>query len=233
MKVHVNLLHPDEQRYQGLVSSRFIILASALTLASILLLVSGFALYGFFSKRQDLQWAREQWKKTELRYRTILALQQEQGRIKKVVDELNGWNHARLPMYDLLAELRKIVSPHPIQFTRLNVNSETMTIQPPPPTNPPPVKAQGEAQPVAGAAAPKPPTPIQAKRFHLLIAGRVLGAEGHTAVVEFNEQIQSNQRIGPWFEAVRLQGINRVTSGARRDEQYFNIEGTTPARKLE
>jgi hypothetical protein len=234
MKVHVNLLHPDEQRYQGLVSRRFILLSSVTTVTLVLVLVGGFALYGFFNKRQDLNWARMQWQKTEPRYKIILALQQEQSRIKTVVGELNGWNHARLPMHELLTEVQRTVAPHPIQFTRLNVSSEFVLIQPPTPTNTPPAEVAGEAQSaLVVKTAPKPPPPIHARRFHLAIAGRVLGAEGHTAVVEFNDQLQHNARIGPWFESVRLQGLNRAGGEARKNEQFFTIEGQTPVRRLE
>ncbi|TAN38160.1 MAG: hypothetical protein EPN23_03075 [Verrucomicrobia bacterium] len=235
MKVHVNLLHPDEQRYQGLVSLRFIFLASIVTLTAVVILVGSFALYSFFSKRQDLVWARDQWLKAEPLYKQTLALQQEQKRIKVVVDELNGWNHARLPLHQLLAELQRIVAPHPIQFSRLTITGERSLVQPPAVTNVP--KAEAKSEPAAGAkpaVPPKPPPAIPAWRFRITIAGRVFGEAGHTAVVAFNEQLQRDPHLVNIFESVHMQGLSKASRETQRgNEQVFTIEALTPLRKFE
>jgi len=238
MKVHVNLLHPDEQRYQGLVSLRFIFLASTITLAVVIILVGGFALYSFFSKRQDLLWARDQWKKTEPLYKQLLTLQQEQKRLKAVVNELDGWNHARLPTYTLLAELQRLVAPHPIQFSHVTVMGERGMVQPPAVTNAPKAEVKDESAGDGGVPAkstppPKPPPAIPAWRFRITIAGHVFGEEGHTAVVMFNEQLQRDSQLAATFDSVRLQGLSRASREVQRNEQVFTIEALTPFRKFE
>lgn len=238
MRLQVNLLHEGELRHQGLVGRRFIIMVSLATLVGVLMLVGVLAGYAYISQRQELKNERAQWAKTEPNYKRFTALQQEQGRIKTVVDEILGWNHARLPMYDLLLELQRMVAPYPIQFTRVTVDSEFTMIQPPAPSGSARIEvkeegAKEQSQPAAAPAPAKPPPATPARRFHIVITGRVVGEQGHKNVVAFDEQLQKSPKLADIFESVRLQGISRAAGESRHNEQNFTIECLTKIRKYE
>ena len=122
---------------------------------------------------------------------------------------------------------------------RVTVDSELVMVQPPVPKEK--VKLdEGDEEPKDSAAAPhalvkppaKPPA-TPARRFHVVITGRVSGEQGHTAVVAFDEDLQKKSPLAPVFETVRLQGISRVSGDNQRNEQNFTIECLTPLRKYE
>jgi hypothetical protein len=225
MNVHVNLLHDDERRYQGLVSRKFIILASAGTVVSILVLLGSLAGYSFFGERQEWSTLRTQWQQTEPRYKNYLSQQQGQGRVKAVVGELNGWNRGRLPLSAILLDVQRMVAPHPIQLTRITIMGESTFVQPPTPKVPP--AAATNAPPA------KPPPPIPARLWRVTIMGRVFGPQGHSDVVALTTQLQNAPGLADVWESVRLQNLTRATGSERRDEQNFTIEGLTKMRKCE
>ncbi len=225
MNVHVNLLHDDERRYQGLVSRKFIMLASVGTVAGVLGVLGSLAGYSFFGERQEWQTLQAQWQQTEPRYKNYLSQQQGQGRIKAVVGELNGWNRGRLTLSAFLLEVQRLVAPHPLQLTRVSIMGESTFVQPPTP----------RVSPAAATNAPpaKPPPPIPARLWRVSIMGRVYGPQGHSAVVALTTQLQHTPGLAEVWDSVRLQNLTRATGSERRDEQSFTIEGLTRMRKCE
>jgi hypothetical protein len=225
MNVHVNMLYEVERRYQGLVSRKFTFRALLGTLAAVLLLLGSLALYSFFGERQNWHALKTQWQQVEPHYKRYLLQQQGQGRVKNVAGELDGWNRGRLSMNAFLLDIQRVAAPYPIQFSRLNITSEGSLVQPPAP----------KVAPAAAANAPpaKPPPPIPARRWQVLITGRVFGPQGYGDVVAFVTKLQNAPGLAEEWESVRLQNLARATGSDRRDEQNFTIEGVTKLRKCE
>ena len=238
MNVHVNLLHDDERRYQGLVGRKFIVIAATSTGLALLLIVG--ALLGIYliSAQQELQELRTQWRKTDPQYKKFLVQQKGRDQVAAVLGELNGWGHGRLPMHAFLLEIQRSVAPYPVQLDRVTVSGEYTMIQPPPPKvavklEAAPVEAGGA--PVASTNAPPPPPPpaIPARRWHVVLSGRVFGDQGHTAVVELVTALQQSPPLADLWESVRLQNLSRAPGESHRGEQLFTIEGLTKQRKCE
>ena len=229
MNVHVNLLHEDEQRYQGLVSQKFIIRGSVVMVVGILLILGSLALYGYFGEYQERKTLETQWKQTEPLYRNYLSRQQGQGRVKTLVNELNGWNHGRLSLAAFMLDVQRVVAPFPIQFSRMTLMGETTFVQPPTP-KPPPMDASSVTN---APVALKPPPPIPARRWRVTITGRVYGPQGHSDVVTLANRLQNAPWLADVWDSVRLQNLTRSTAGEHRDEQNFTIEGLTKLRKCE
>lgn len=225
MNVHVNLLHVDERRYQGLVSRKFVMLVSVGTAASVLGILGALAVYSFFGERQEWKSLHAQWQQTEPRYKSYLSQQQGQGHVKTVVNELNGWNHGRLPQHEFLLNIQRAVAPYPIQLTRLQVIGESSLVQQPMPKTP--------AVAATNAPPAKPPPPIPARCWHVTITGRVFGPQGYTDVLAFVAQLQNTAGLAEVWESVRLQNLARPSDPEHRDEQNFTIEGLTKLRKCE
>jgi hypothetical protein len=231
MNVHINLLHDDERRYQGLVGQKFIIIATAATALALLLIVGGLFGYGLMSAQQELERLRIDWKQTDPRYKKFLMQQKVRDQVSAVLGELNGWTHGRLPMHTFLLEVQRVVAPYPVQLDRLTVAGEYSMVQPPPPKVV--VKFVEPAPVVSTNAPPPPPPPIPARRWHITLTGRVFGAQGHTAVVELAARLQQAPGLSNVWESVRLQNIGRVPGDGSRNEQLFTIEGLTKLRKCE
>jgi len=236
MNVHVNLLHDDERRYQGLVGRKFIAIAATTTGLALLLIVGGLLGFYLISAQQELQELRAQWRKTDPQYKKFLVQQKTRDQVAAVLGELNGWGHGRLPTHDFLVELQRVVAPYPVQLDRVTVSGEYTMIQPPPPKavvkldEAPPESA---GAPVAAAKAPPPPPAIPARRWHIVLTGRVFGDQGHTAVVELVTKLQQTPPLADLWESVRLQNLARAPGESHRAEQLFTIEGLTKQRKCE
>ena len=237
MNVHVNLLHEDERRYQGLVGRKFIAISATATGLALLLIVGGLLGYTLISAQQELQMLRTQWRQTEPQYKKFLVQQKVRDQVSAMLGELKGWTHGRLSLHDFLAEIQRVVAPYPIQLDRLSVSGEYTMIQPPPPKvaiklDAAPAEAGGA--PVASTnAPPPPPPPIPARRWHVTLSGRVFGEQGQSAVVELAAQLQKTPALAGLWDSVRLQSLTRAPGESHRAEQLFTIEGLTKQRNCE
>ena len=240
MNVHVNLLHDDERRYQGLVGRKFMVIATTCTVVGLLTIVGGLLGFNLFSAQQELQMLRSTWKQTEPQYKRFQAQQKVRDQTAAVLGELNGWEHGRLQMHSFLLEVQRVVAPVPVQLERVTMTAESVMVQPPAPKvavklDEP--KPEGAPAPAASTNAPPPPPPpppaIPARRWHITIAGRVFGEQGHSAVVALAAQLQQAPALADVWDSVRLQSLARAPGEAQRAEQLFTLEGLTKLRKCE
>lgn len=227
MNVHVNLLHDDERRYQGLVSRKFIVLISLGLGVGLLVMVGGLLVSNFLGTRQEWNLLQERWRETEPRYKKYLVQDKERSRVKAMVGELNGCNHGRLGMHDFMLDLQRAVATYPIRFSRVSISAEASLVQAPVPKAPPLDVSVTNAPPV------KPPPPIPAHRWHVTMTGRVFGERGHLDAVAFTEQLKRQSRLAELWESVRLQNLSPVAGSENRGQQIFTIEGVTKLRKCE
>ena len=133
MNVHVNFLHDDERRYQGLVGRKFIVIAASSAVVGLLAIVGTLLGYNLISAQQELQMLRASWRQTEQQYKSFLAQQKVRDLAAGVLGELRGATHGRLPMHDFLLEVQRIVAPFPVQLDHITITSEASLVQPPPP----------------------------------------------------------------------------------------------------
>ena len=68
MNVHVNFLHDDERRYQGLVGRKFIVIAASSAVVGLLAIVGTLLGYNLISAQQELQMLRASWRQTEQQF---------------------------------------------------------------------------------------------------------------------------------------------------------------------
>ena len=240
MNVHVNLLHDDERRYQGLVGRKFIVIAATSAVVGLLAIVGTLLGYNLISAQQELQQLRASWKQTEPQYKRFLAQQKVRDLAAGVLGELRGATHGRLPMHDFLLEVQRVVAPFPVQLDRITITSEASLVQPPPPKVAVKLDEPKPEGPVAPPAAitnapppPPPPPAIPARRWRVTLTGRVFGEQGHSAVVALATQLQRSPPLAEIWESVRLQNLARAPGEAHRGEQLFTIEGLTKLRKCE
>jgi hypothetical protein len=91
MSLQVNLLKKAERRYQGIVSMKFMVLASVGVLVGITLLVFLLAGVSKMTLNANLDRARSEWKRLEPQAITVRIEQVAAAANRKTLGELNGW----------------------------------------------------------------------------------------------------------------------------------------------
>ncbi len=237
MSLRVNLLKPEELRYQGPVSRQFIITLVGSALALIFVLGILVTIQRQYALSKNLSWAREEWIKVEPRYKKDQAEQQKMFDNEALLKELNLWGSTRLQWGSLLVELQAIVPPT-IQLTRMAVRSEWVFKKPPAAAaaaEPAPEAAKGEN---ATATAEPPPAPAAtpARKVEVTLEGRAAGELADEVVVQFVKSFRDAPAYQPLFEAVKLQRMLRDTAGKDTEDKLadriFEIHGQFFEREL-
>jgi hypothetical protein len=222
MNLRVNLLRPEEQRYQGPVSLRFAISVGGITVGCLLLILLLVGLHSYISVRRDLGASRTGWQKIEARFNAVTTKQKAETDNQLLLAELKKWNRQRVEWTPLLKELQNIAPPS-VQFTRLMVRSDWNFQKVPGPTT------------SDGKEIPQPLLP--ARRYYVSLEGRAAGELADQVVVDFERTWRQSPGFQPLFESVKLQRLVReAVGGADRQAQadrLFLIEGEFRVRKLE
>lgn len=122
----VNMLKKSEQRYQGAVSRRFLLVSIVVTPILLITLLSGVKLIQYTAVKSNLKSSREIWAGLSPR----LALYKEEQRSlatnKRAMELVSGWRSTQVPLSELLTEIQGSV-PENIQLSRLAIRSEPGT----------------------------------------------------------------------------------------------------------
>lgn len=223
MMVRVNLLKESEYRYQGAVSSLFIVRTSMATLIAFSAVFVLMGVTRYRTARADLAACREIWRMREPMYNQVLAMKQDLATFKKQQQELAGWGLSRINWYDPLLELQAIVPPS-LQLKRLNVRGEMELGRRV-------VEADAEGGPAKAAAAATGITP--SRQFFISLDGKALGKMAEDVVVQFVRTLDSSRKIKPLLQTIKLQSLQRDTSASGKEaSRTFTIEATTRKRDL-
>jgi hypothetical protein len=217
MIARVNLLRPDEMRYQGPVSREFIRQAAVGGVCALLLLMVVLSVFRHRSIRHNLVLLQESWSEMSPRYEQVRSMQAALGSLQQVEAELQAWNASRIEWGTLLTDLQQIV-PAEIQLTRLSVRGETGLLETPASTG----------SPKAGA-----PPPLLARRFNFRIDGRAPGAMAEEVVVRFARTMRDTPAFKEVLDTVRLQGLQRAAGSREEPDRLFGIEGTSRPRVMQ
>lgn len=217
MTVSIDLLKPQEFRRQGAVSGAFIVRVSVSSVVAFALVFGLLGLMRFRIARQDLIYCRDTWKMREPLYNQILSMKQDLATMKKLQQELNGWNASRINWGDPLLEIQRIV-PAAMQLRQLNLRGELDFKQ---------GGSGGEGEPAS------PPQPV--RRFFLLIEGKATGDRAETMVLQFVRALGEASTFKTFLESKKLQSLQRDASSAQtgggQGDRAFIVEAIT-ARRL-
>ena len=105
----VNLLKKSEQRYQGAVSRRFMLVSSVITPIILIAILSGVKLIQFAGVQSDLESSRKIWGDLKPR----LALHQDEQRClngnEKILELIGGWRSTQVSQFGLMAVVVAVV----------------------------------------------------------------------------------------------------------------------------
>jgi hypothetical protein len=197
----VNLLKKSEQRYQGAVSRRFMLISSVITPVLFIAILSGVKLIQFAGVQSDLESSREIW--AELKPR--LALHQEEQRClngnQKILELIGGWRSTQVSQYGLMSEIQSAV-PANIQLNRLSIRSEPSTS----------VYREVEEFKL---------------EYKLSLQGVSQGNQAEDTVIGFRKALLDTELMRATFDSVKLTSMRKQAGVAGQNLREFMLEGST------
>jgi hypothetical protein len=197
----VNLLKKSEQRYQGMVSRRFVVVSLVATPLLLIAVLSGIKLIQYTGVQSELKASREIWKNLEPK----LALFNEEKKAladhRQLLSLFEGWRSSQAPINELLEGIQGSV-PDNIQFTRLSL--------------------RGDLTRSVYAAADD-----MALNYKLVIEGLSQGDMAESDVIRLQRQLLACEVVEASFESIKLTAMRKRQDAQRMTMREFRLEGST------
>jgi Tfp pilus assembly protein PilN len=195
----VNLLKKSEQRYQGKVSRKFILIAGVGAFVLTVLLIVGLFLVHKASLRNELNSTRVLWAQMEPRMKEHARDNKELATVTQILDLFHGWEGSRAPFVKLLNDVQSVV-PETVQFTRMSVQTGAVK---------PIYKTSEELQ----------------LDYNLIIEGVAIGSQAEKQVILLQKGLLACEQIGNTFGALKLASLKPHTSEAGENSCDFRLVG--------
>ncbi len=196
----VNLLKKSEQRYQGAVSRRFMLVTLVVAPILFIALLSGIKLIQYAGIRSSLKSSREIWERLEPRLNLYKEEQRSRVSCKQALELFKGWQGTQVSLSSLLAEIQATV-PASIQLKRLAIRSEQKTS-------------------VYG----KPADFVL--DYTLMLQGVAEGDRAEDAVIGLRKDLIEPSYMGSVFESVRLASMSKRAGKDGQSMREFTLEGS-------
>lgn len=195
----VNLLKKSEQRYQGAVSRRFILVSAVVSPILLIAVLSGIKLVQYGGIQSDLKANREIWKSLEPKLQLFNKQNQSLQANKQILSLFEGWQESQLPLVDMMGQVQDVV-PYNVQFTRFSL--------------------RGEISPGTYE------TPEQmALDYKMLIEGIAQGERAEEDVWRFHRELLDSTTVAASFDTVDLADMRKQRSGSGVNVREFRIVG--------
>lgn len=197
----VNLLKKSEQRYQGVVSRRFLLVCIVVTPILFIASFSGIKLVQYTSVQSSLKSNREIWVGLEPR----LEQYQDERRClvanQQALELIAGWQGTQVPISELLSEIQGSV-PANVQLTRLSIRSDPGT--------------SGYAK-LADFS----------KEHTLVFQGIAQGDRAEEVVIGLRKELLKTARMGVIFDSVKLGSMRKRVGKDGQISQVFHLDGSS------
>ena len=191
----VNLLKKDEQRYQGAVSQRFILVSMVVIPVLFIAVLSSVKLIQYGSVQSDLKSSREIWTNLEPRLESFKIQQRQLNDNRKVFGIIQGWKDSQIPMDSLLLDIQQAV-PGEIQITRVSIRSEVKSSV---------YHNEGELS----------------LDYRLTVQGVSQGDHAEDEVILLRKSLLKKEHISAAFESLKLASMRKRDESFRE----FSLEG--------
>ena len=198
-QARINLLKKNEQRHQGAISRKFILMAAVVAPILVMSIVSGIKVIQYSGVQSDLRQSREIW--SDLEPRLELFKEENRGLVlnQKALDLFDGWQASQASFSKLLTDLQETV-PETIQFTRLSVKSDLTKS----------VYASAKDMQLS---------------FSLSIAGNATGEEADNHVINLRRDLLDCEQIGSTFDSIKLASLRKRTDAEGDAIRVFELVG--------
>lgn len=197
----VNLLKKSEQRYQGTVSRRFVLVSMVVTPILFITLLSGVKLIQYTAVKSSLRSSSEVWATLKPR----LALYTEERRSlslnRQAMELLEGWRGTQVSFSKLLTEIQGSV-PANIQLTRLAVRGEP------------------------GTSIYEKPEDFTLG-YTLAIQGVAQGDRAEEVVIGLRKTLLTTEHMGATFESIKLVSMRKRSGTNGQSAREFSLNGSS------
>jgi hypothetical protein len=196
----VNLLKKNEQRYQGAVSRRFMLVSIVVTPILFIAVISGVKLIQYTGVQANLRSSSEIW--SDLKPRLSLYQDEQRGlnanlQALKLID---GWKNTQILQSRLLTEIQGSV-PQNIQLKRLSIRSE--------------LKTSVYFTPEECAL-----------DYKLVVQGVSLGDRAEDSVIGLRKDLMTTELMKATFESVKLASMRKQVAADGQSMRDFKLEGS-------
>lgn len=197
----VNLLKKSEQRYQGTVSRRFILISVVVTPILLIAVFSAIKMVQYTGVQSDLKAKRAIWENIEPQLALFNEKNQSLTINRKVLDLFEGWEQSQLPMAEILNGVQQIV-PGNIQLMRLSVRGA-----------------------IDGSVYETPQD--MELDYSMQVEGQAQGERAETDVWQFLTDLNDNATISSQFATIRLAGsMRQIQRSNGESARTFRIQGS-------
>lgn len=198
----VNLLNKNEQRYQGAVSRRFMLVSLVITPIMLVAVLSSIKLIQYSGVKSQLTSSEEIWE--DLEPRLALYKAENQGLVanKKVMDLFDSWKESQGSFVQLLEEMQETV-PENVQFSRLSIRGSQ----------------------VSAAYANPVDTTIN---YELVIEGISQGERAENQVIDFRKELLTGERMASTFSDIKLSSLRKRSGKEGMNMREFQLKGESP-----
>ncbi|MBN2162626.1 MAG: hypothetical protein JXR25_10525 [Pontiellaceae bacterium] len=196
----VNLLKKSEQRYQGAVSRRFIMVSAVVTPILLIAVLSGIKLVQFTGVQSDLRAKKELWAEMQPRLEVYKEENRSLAANRSILELFEGWEASQISIVEIMEDIQDIV-PVNMQFTRLVVRGNVA----------PGTYANAEEMGVD---------------FKLQVDGLALGDRAEEDVWRFHKEMLSTESIASVFDFIDLSDMRKRLSNDGSSSREFSIIGS-------
>lgn len=197
----VNLLKKEEQRYQGAVSQRFILVNLVVLPILVIAILSAVKLIQYSSLQSDLKYSREIWATLGSRLERYKEQQRQLNENKQVIDIFQGWQSSQTSMDELLLEIQQSV-PLEIQLSRISIRSEEANS----------VFYKDEDTDL---------------NYHLTLQGVSQGDQAENQVINLRRDLLKKTSLSTIFKSVKLTSMRKSGGNDTDNLREFSLEGTS------
>lgn len=195
----VNLLKKSEERYQGAVSRRFMLVSIVVTPILFIAILSGGKLIQYGGVQADLGASREIWKTLEPR----LAVSRDQQRglkaNRQAIELINGWQGSQVSMEGLLLDIQKTI-PENVQLTRISIRGKV------------------------NASVYRDVDELGLD-YSLVLQGMSQGAQAEDAVIHLRKDLLTREHLSATFDSLKLISMRKRMGRGGENMREFNFKG--------
>jgi hypothetical protein len=195
----VNLLKKSEQRYQGAVSRRFMLISIVVTPILFIAVLSGVKLIQYGSVKADLKASREIW--TVLEPRLAVARDQQRGlkTNRQAITLINGWQDSQVSMKELLLDIQQAI-PENVQLMRISIRGDVTT------------SLYRNADELGLG-------------YRLTLQGVSQGEQAEDAVINLRRDLLIREHLSAIFDSVKLTSMRKRKGLDGENMREFSLEG--------
>ncbi len=197
----VNLLKKSEQRYQGAVSRRFVLVCVVVVPILFITALSGIKLIQYTSVQSSLKSNRELWTSLEPRLESYMNERKSLSENQRAMELIEGWQGTQLPLSDLLAEIQDSV-PENVQLTRVAIRNES------------------------GKSVYDKPTDFS-KDYSLAVQGVAQGERAEEVVIALLKDLLKTEHMGATFKSAKLGSMRKRIGAEGQTMQEFRLDGSS------